>query len=82
MRIRILFFAGLRERAGTRSTELDLPAGATVAVAIDHARRATPKPWKPTTHMMTAVNEEYVPASHELKEGDELALIPPVSGGL
>lgn len=81
MRIKVLFFAGLRERAGTGSAELELPVGATVSMAIDQARRATPRPWKPTTILMTAVNEEYVPPTHELKEGDELALIPPVSGG-
>ncbi|MBI2965706.1 MAG: molybdopterin converting factor subunit 1 [Chloroflexi bacterium] len=81
MRIKVLFFAGLRERAGARSAELELPAGATVAMAIDQAQRATPRRWKPTTLLMTAVNEEYVPPSYELKEGDELALIPPVSGG-
>lgn len=81
MRVRVLLFAGLRERAGTASAELELPAGATVATAIDHARRATPRPWKLTTRILTAVNEEYVAESHRLEEGDELALIPPVSGG-
>jgi molybdopterin synthase catalytic subunit len=81
MRIRVLLFAGLRERAGASSAELELPVGATVSTAIDQAQRATPRPWKPTTILMTAVNEEYVPPTHVLKEGDELALIPPVSGG-
>jgi molybdopterin synthase catalytic subunit len=81
MRIKVLFFAGLRERAGAGSTDLELPAGATVAMAIDRAQAATPRRWKTTTLLMTAVNEEYVTPSYELKEGDELALIPPVSGG-
>jgi len=81
MRVRVLFFAGLRERAGAPSADLELPVGATVETAMDSARRATPRQWKVTTRIMTAVNEEYVPVTHELKDGDELALIPPVSGG-
>jgi molybdopterin synthase catalytic subunit len=81
MRVKVLFFAGLRERAGTSSAELELPVGATVELAIESARRATPRQWKLATRIMTAVNEEYVPVTHELREGDQLALIPPVSGG-
>ena len=81
MRIKVLLFAALRERAGAGSAELELPAGATVESAIVHAQHATPRQWEPTSRFMTAVNEEYVPLSHELKDGDELALIPPVSGG-
>jgi molybdopterin synthase catalytic subunit len=81
MRVKVLFFAGLRERAGAASADLELPAGSTVEAAIDSAREATPRRWKVTTRIMTAVNEEYVPVTHVLKDGDELALIPPVSGG-
>lgn len=81
MKVRILFFAGMRERAGTRAAELDLPAGATVSAAIASAQSATPRKWTITSRVMTAVNEEYVELAHELRDGDELALIPPVSGG-
>lgn len=81
MKVKVLFFAGMRERAGTRSAELDLPAGATVSAAIAFAQSATPRKWAVTQQVMTAVNEEYVALTHELRDGDELALIPPVSGG-
>lgn len=81
MRVTVLFFAGLRERAGTNSALLDLPPGTTVAAAIERARHVTPKSWRVTSRLMTAVNLEYVAPTHLLQEGDELALIPPVSGG-
>ncbi|MBI4219941.1 MAG: molybdopterin converting factor subunit 1 [Chloroflexi bacterium] len=81
VKIKVLFFAGLRERAGTNSTVIDLPAGATVAAAIEQAQSKTPRAWRATTRLMAAVNQEYVPTTHQLREGDELALIPPVSGG-
>lgn len=81
MKVRVLFFAGMRDRAGTGRAELNLPAGANVEAAIAMAQSATPKRWSVTSRLMTAVNEEYVALDHELSEGDELALIPPVSGG-
>jgi molybdopterin synthase catalytic subunit len=74
VRISVRLFAGLRERAGVGRLELD-----DVARACDVWPRlelgAEP------AGLMYAVNREYVDRSHELRDGDEVALIPPVSGG-
>ena len=76
MRVKIRLFAVLRERAGAGSLELDLPEGARVAdalAAVDHLAAGVP--------LVMAVNREYANPDVELRAGDELALVPPVSGG-
>lgn len=81
MNIAVRLFAGLRERAGTDTLEVELPDGSTVADAAEAAAAGSPRSWRVPGSLMFAVNEEYVDRSHPLKDGDELALIPPVSGG-
>jgi MoaE-MoaD fusion protein len=81
MTIHVRLFAIQRELAGTRSVDLDLPAGATVedAWAALVARFAVLAPGRPSVRF--AVNGDYAAADHVLAAGDELACIPPVSGG-
>ena len=81
MKIAIKLFAGLRDRAGTGDLSIELPGGATVADAIDAAQKNAPTEWTAPTTLMAAVNNEYVEFTETLNDGDELALIPPVSGG-
>jgi molybdenum cofactor biosynthesis protein MoaC/molybdopterin converting factor subunit 1 len=82
MRIRVLLFAMLRQRAGTESLELDLPAGATAADALAAlSQREGLRDVVARLPLRVAVNREYVPESTALAAGDELAVIPPVSGG-
>ena len=69
-------FAGLRERAGAAEVELDLPEGASVADALDRMRALTDG-----VPVVMAVNQEYADESSTLHGGDEVALIPPISGG-
>ncbi len=76
MRVTVRLFAGLRERAGISARELDLPAGATVAdvwprLDLDEEPAG----------LLYAVNQRYADRGTELTDGDEVALIPPVSGG-
>ena len=76
MRVTLRLFAQLRERAGSRELELDLPDGARVddaLAAVGDLAAGLP--------VVMAVNREYADGSVELHPGDELALIPPVSGG-
>jgi MoaE-MoaD fusion protein len=76
MRIRVRLFAMLRERAGTDELELDLPDGARVGDAlarVGHISAGMP--------LVMAVNRVYAKEDAPLSAGDELALIPPVSGG-
>jgi MoaE-MoaD fusion protein len=75
MRVTVRLFAVLRERAGSDSVELELADGATVRDAIDAVPAAAGVP------VVMAVNREVAGDDAVLSPGDELALIPPVSGG-
>jgi molybdopterin synthase catalytic subunit len=76
MRVTVRLFAMLRERAGAGEMELDLPDGARVSDALESlGDLAAGLP------LVMAVNREYARADQVLDPGDELALIPPVSGG-
>jgi molybdenum cofactor biosynthesis protein MoaC/molybdopterin converting factor subunit 1 len=82
MRVRVLLFAMLRQRAGTESLELDLPEDATAADAlVALGQRDGLAEVIERLPLRVAVNREYVPESTSLSSGDELAVIPPVSGG-
>ncbi len=76
MRVQILLFAALRERAGTERLTLELPDGSTVADALEQLRWLTGG-----GAVVMAVNREYASPDSGLAADDELALIPPVSGG-
>lgn len=76
MHVRVLLFAGLRERAGSDAVEIELPDGASVGDAL--ASLGTVTDGAP---VVMAVNHEYADPGTPLVAGDELALIPPVSGG-
>jgi molybdopterin synthase catalytic subunit len=76
MKVRVRLFAILRERAGFDELELELPEGATVADALERLG-----PVAGDLKVVMAVNRDYADASSPLHEHDELALIPPVSGG-
>jgi molybdopterin converting factor subunit 1 len=83
MVLQVRLFAILRERAGRDRIEIELAEGATVAEAL----RALGKASEPLAEALAAmpvvmaVNRSYVDAGERLGPGDELALIPPVSGG-
>jgi len=76
MQVRIRLFAMLRERAGTDSLTLELPDGANVGDALDELRWLTGG-----LRTVLAVNRDYASPETRLRADDELALIPPVSGG-
>jgi molybdopterin converting factor subunit 1 len=76
MRVQIRLFASLRERAGAPELTLELPDGALVSDALSELRWLTGD-----LRVVLAVNREYASDTTGLRPGDELALIPPVSGG-
>lgn len=76
MQVRVRLFAALRERAGTGEVELELPEGARVADVITRLGDVVGG-----VPVVLALNQEYADDQAELRPGDELALIPPVSGG-
>ncbi|MEO6029003.1 MAG: molybdopterin converting factor subunit 1 [Candidatus Binatia bacterium] len=79
MTVRVLFFAYLRERCGVREAAIDLPEGATVSDLWSRLLSRFDK--LPAEPPRFAVNRLYVDKAHPLHDNDELALIPPVSGG-
>ncbi len=81
MRVSVLYFAVLRERAGRDSDTLELPSGAQVREAWAAIAGLHPAIGPLLPRVQTAVNRIVVPEDHPLAEGDELALLPPVSGG-
>jgi MoaE-MoaD fusion protein len=80
MRVSVRLFAGLRERAGTDRLEVELPEDARVADVLA-AMAATPVGALRDRECVVAVNREYAAADTPVHAGDEVALVPPVSGG-
>ena len=82
MTVTVRLFAILRERAGSGSVEIELPEGATVADALERLA-AAPGLGELIERLplRMAVNREYASATTPIASGDELALIPPISGG-
>ena len=80
MRVLVRLFASYREAAGVGRMELDLPTGATVRDVIAEIARRHPLIGEGRRVVM-ARNRDYVTSEQQLAEGDEVALIPPVSGG-
>jgi molybdopterin converting factor subunit 1 len=80
VRVSVRLFAGLRERAGTDRLEVELPDDARVADVLA-AMAATPVGALRPRECVVAVNREYATADAPVRAGDEVALVPPVSGG-
>lgn len=81
VRIRALFFASYREIAGTDEIALELNTGASVSDVVAHLR-ARGRGWlRLPASPAVAVNRTYAPLATALEDGDEVAFIPPVSGG-
>ncbi len=81
MRVTLLAFGILRDQLPSSSGPLDLPAGSTVHDLLDRCQALISGNTVPWSSIAVAVNQEYVPATHLLTDGDEVALLPPVSGG-
>ena len=81
MNVTVLLFAQARERAGTASLALALPAGSRVADALAAIRRAHPALEPLWPHLAVALDGRVAAPETPLADGAELALLPPVSGG-
>jgi len=80
VKVRVLFFASLRERIGCAETVRTLDAGATAGDLVERLRGEFPE-LEGAGRFAIAVNSDYTDAGALLADGDEVALIPPVSGG-
>ena len=80
-KIKVLFFATLRERAGTKSIELEVPADMTVQVLKDKLANDYPNLKESMKTVLVSVNKEYAFGEAAIPQNAEVALFPPVSGG-
>jgi len=81
LNITVRLFASYREKAGEAEFDLHLPEGATVRHLAEEVLRHHPALVHDAATLVVAVNQEYQDHDHVLGDGDEVGLIPPVSGG-
>lgn len=81
MRVNVLYFGILKDLFASERDPIDLPDGATVDTLLSFLRAQTSKQSDVWRTLAVAVNQEYSALSTTLREGDEVALLPPVSGG-
>ena len=81
MKIKVKYFATLRDRAGAKEEELELDPGATVGWLKEFLQEIHPAITESLPTVIVAVNREYAGDEQGLAPGDEIALFPPVSGG-
>ena len=79
--IKLLFFATIRERAGTKSMELDIPADLTVLGLKEKLGNDFPNLKESMKSVLITINREYAFDEAVIPQGAEMAMFPPVSGG-
>lgn len=82
MQVRVLFFGMLRDLAGRGGEVLTLPEHATLSDVFIHYEEMNPRLGELAGSIAISVNQEFAGPDSSLKEGDEVAFLPPVSGGL
>ena len=85
MKVKVLFFAGLREQLGTPGEEIELPREVTTVSGLRSYLSQRGNSWKSALSegklVRMAVNQDMVPQTAAIKAGDEVAFFPPVTGG-
>ena len=81
MQVKVLFFGALRDMLGRAAETIEIPAGAQLSCLLDRYTQQVPKLKGLLPSVAVSVNQEYASRSDTLREGDEVALLPPVSGG-
>jgi molybdopterin synthase sulfur carrier subunit len=85
MKVKLLYFAALREQLGTPGEEIELPAGVGTLAALRSHLRGRGGAWELALAdgklVRTALNQDMAPPTAALKAGDEVAFFPPVTGG-
>src|SRR5580704_2303447 len=81
MRARVLFFGMLKEVAGSAAEDAEFPDGADLRAVFEHYATRFPRLKDMASSIVMARNQEFAPLSTALADGDEVAFLPPVSGG-
>jgi len=85
VKVKVLFFAGLREQLGTSAEEIELPAGVSTVAGLRSHLRSRGDPYEKALAdkalVRIAVNQDMVAPTAGIKGGDEVAFFPPVTGG-
>ena len=81
MQIRVLFFGQLKDLTGRASDSVSLPEGATLSDLLAHYESSFPRLKALLPAVALSINQEYAPPQSALRDQDEVALLPPVSGG-
>ena len=81
IRVSLLLFASVAEAAGKRQREVRAPEGSTARGVFELLAADVPALAGRADHVSYARNQQFVPPDTVLEDGDELAVIPPVSGG-
>ncbi len=81
MKVKVRFFATLRERVGANEITKEVVEGCTVGELWDTLQQDYPKLAPVNMKLLYAVNKDYVVADHVLRDLDEVVFVPPVSGG-
>jgi MoaD family protein len=81
MKLRVQFYAQLRDLIGVRELEVDLSDGATVRELLDQIYAQQPTLRSHDKSILIGAGLEFVERNHKLKPGEEIAIMPPVQGG-
>jgi len=81
MKVRVQFYAQLRELVGIHELELDLPQGATVRELLEKIYTQKPALRAHDNSILIGAGLEFVERNYKLKPGEEIAIMPPVQGG-
>ena len=81
MKVKVLYFATCRDLTGETEADVELSDGATVGDLMTEVGERHPLFRDIEKSLMISVNQEYVERDEQLESGDEVAFIPPVSGG-
>ena len=81
MKVKVLFFGALRDMLGRTEETIDVPAGAQLSYLLERYSEQAPKFKGLAPSLALSLNQEYASRTAPLNEGDEIALLPPVSGG-
>jgi molybdopterin synthase catalytic subunit len=81
MQVHVKLFAGLRQLAGWSSKSVELPDASTVGALLDHLNQQHPALNLNERTFYAAVNQDFAQREDQLTDGDEVALLPPMSGG-